>query len=116
MVWRVLLTALYAVVAGALMALDNHGTDIPDAVSVAVLLAAPVVGFLVGRWWAVLAVLGVVVGRSMGWDPAENDGNPALWPPYLIAIFVYVGLPLLAGVGCSHVVRLWKRPWSDIEG
>jgi len=35
-----------------------------------------VVGFLVGRWWVVFAVVGAIFGRAIGWDVGENDGNP----------------------------------------
>jgi len=97
---RVALTLLYAVVLGAVLALDNF-VGVPDILKVAVWLLAPVVGFLVGRWWVVLAVLGALVGRVIGWEAAEHDGNPALWPPYVVSTIVLIGLPLLAGVAIS---------------
>lgn len=99
--WRILLTVGYAGLLGALMALDNSG-DVADWVWVVAWLAAPVVGFLVGRWWVALAVLGAVLGRTIGWDAGENDGNPALWLPYVISAAVLVGLPLLLGALCAH--------------
>lgn len=98
----VALTALYALALGVVMALENV-VDIPDVFLVAVWLFAPVVGFLVGRWWVVLAVAGAVVGRMIGWDSAEHDGNPALWPPYLVSMILLIGLPLLLGVMISEV-------------
>jgi hypothetical protein len=113
MAWRVLLTALYAGVLGALMALDNS-VDVPDALWLIAWLAAPVVGFLVGRWWAILAVVGAIVGRTIGWDPSENDGNPALWLPYLVTIVLLIGLPLLLGAICSYVWR--ARRWLSADG
>lgn len=98
MIWRVLLTAAYAVLFGALVALENFHPEMSDAPLIAVWVLAPGVGFLVGRWWVLLAFAGAVVGRAIGWDPGENDGNPALWPPYIISSIVLFGLPLLSGV------------------
>ena len=80
MTWRVLLTAAYAMAFGALLALDNTA-EVSNVLLVGAWLLAPVVGFLVGRWWVVLAVLGPIVGRAVGWDPSDHDGNPALWWP-----------------------------------
>ena len=107
MAWRVLLTLFYALISGALMALENYHPSMPGWPIILVWLAALVVGFLVGRWWVLLAVVGVLVGRTIGWDPAENDGNPALWPPYVVATIVSVGLPLLIGVGCFYLRGRW---------
>jgi hypothetical protein len=115
-IWRVLLTVLYAAVTGALMAYENFHPDMSSAPYAVAWLAAPVVGFLVGRWWVVLAVLGVVAGRAIGWEPGENDGNPALWPPYVVTAFVSVGLPLLIGAGCSYAWRAWRRPLAEGGG
>lgn len=99
MIWRILLTAAYAGALGALMVLENTGmSDVPLFVA---WLAAPVVGFAVGRWWVLLAVVGALVGRTIGWDPGENDGNPALWPPYVITMAAFLGVPLLVGVALS---------------
>jgi hypothetical protein len=61
-------------------------------------------------------VLGAIAGRTIGWDPAENDGNPALWPPYVLTAFVFVGLPLLFGAACSYVWRAWRRPLVERNG
>ena len=97
---RIVLTLLYAIALGAVMALGNL-VDLPAIVPVAVWVMAPLVGFLVGRWWVVLAVLGAFVGQSIGWDPAEHDGNPALWPPYVTSTLLGFGPPLLLGVAIS---------------
>lgn len=105
MIWRALLTALYAATLGALMALDNFGHDVPTFLALGVWLMAPVVGFLVGRWWVLLAVGGVLAGRAIGWDPSENDGNPALWPPYVVVALAYVGGPLALGMALSLLRR-----------
>ncbi len=112
MIWRILLTAFYAGVLGALMALENSNAGMSDVPLLAAWLAAPVVGFAVGRWWVVVAVVGAVVGRAIGWDPGENDGNPALWPPYVITAAVFAGLPLLLGAGLSQV----RRTRSGLDG
>ncbi len=95
--WRILLTAAYGVAFGAVLALHNHGTGGGDAVTAVVWALAPVVGFLVGRWWVALAFLGALVGHAIGWDPASNDGDPAFWPPFLVMFALLVGGPLALG-------------------
>lgn len=107
MTWRILLTVLYASVLGGLMAVGNSNPGMSDIPLLAAWLAAPVVGFLVGRWWVLLAVAGAIIGRAIGWDPGENDGNPAFWPPYVVMAIVICGLPLLLGVGLSGI---WQKP------
>lgn len=116
MPWRILLTVLYGAVFGLLLALENFHPEMSGAPLFVAWLAAPVVGFLVGRWWVVAAVLGAIAGRVIGWDSAENDGNPALWPPYVVAALGYLGIPLLIGVLCSYVWRAWRRPMVQREG
>jgi hypothetical protein len=108
-IWRVLFTVFYAGVLGGLMALENSNPGMSDAPLLAAWLAAPVVGFLVGRWWVLLAVTGGIVGRAIGWDPGENDGNPAFWPPYVVSSIVLIGLPLLLGVVVSKIWRPRQR-------
>jgi len=115
-IWRVLLTVLYAGVLGALMALENSNPGMSDIPLLAALLAAPVVGFLVGRWWVLLAVAGGIVGRAIGWDPGENDGNPAFWPPYVVTVIVLLGLPLLLGVVVSTIWRNRQRGAQPSRG
>ena len=95
------------------MALENS-PGIPDALFLVAWLAAPVVGFAVGRWWVLFAVVGALVGRTIGWDSGENDGNPALWPPYLLVTTVSLGLPLLLGVVFSQVRRNRHRRAESI--
>jgi len=104
---RVALTLLYAIALGAVMALDNLD-DLPAIIPLAAWALAPLVGFLVGRWWAVLAVFGGLIGRPIGWDSSENDGNPALWLPYVMSFVVFIGFPLLLGVRIS-VARDQRR-------
>jgi hypothetical protein len=111
--WRALLTALYAVALGALLAVDNYGVDVPVPVTLGVWMMAPAVGFLVGRWWVLLAVVGAVAGRAIGWDAGEHDGNPALWPPYVLTAIAFVGAPLLLGLALS---LLWRGPASRNRG
>ncbi|HEV7399657.1 MAG TPA: hypothetical protein VGN84_05245 [Solirubrobacterales bacterium] len=106
MIWRILLTVLYTGVLGALMALENFHPGAFEAPLLVIWLAAPVVGFLVGRWWVVFAVVGAIFGRAIGWDVGENDGNPPFWLPYLITDIVFLGLPLYLGVVVS---RLWQN-------
>jgi hypothetical protein len=96
--WRILLTAAYGGALGALLTYENLHPEMPDALLIAGSLLAPAIGFVVGQWWVVLAVIGAVVGRAIGWDPAENDGNPAFWPPYVISSVILLGVPLLVGV------------------
>ena len=97
------------------MALDNT-VGVPDVLWLFAWLAAPVVGFLVGRWWVVFAVVGAVFGRAIGWDSGENDGNPALWPPYVITEVALIGVPLLVGVACSFLRRQRHRPSVEPGG
>lgn len=108
-IWRVLLTVLYAGVLGVLMVLENSNPGMSDIPLLAAWLAAPVVGFLVGRWWVLLAVAGAIIGRAIGWDPGENDGNPAFWPPYVVMAIVLLGLPLLLGVVASEIWQSRQR-------
>jgi hypothetical protein len=109
MAWRVLLTALYSSVLGAVMALENSHPGMSEIPLLAVLLMGPVVGFLVGRWWVLFAVIGAIVGRAIGWDAGENDGNPAFWPPYVLGALVLWGTPLLLGVAASQGWQSWRR-------
>jgi hypothetical protein len=103
--WRALLTVLYAAAFAALMALDNYGVDVPPILAIGLWVLAPVVGFLVGRWWVLLVVVAALAGRAIGWDPSEHDGNPALWPPYVLTAIAFVGAPLLLGVVLSRLRR-----------
>lgn len=100
MAWRVLLTVAYGAVFGVLTALGNLDPEMTEVPLIVVWAAAPVVGFLVGRW-VLFAVVGVLVGRTIGWDSGEHDGNPALWPAYVVSTIVLVGVPLLVGVALS---------------
>jgi hypothetical protein len=97
---RLQLTLIYGLALAVVMALNNI-VDLPDVALLAVWLLASGVGFLVGRWWVVFAVCGAILGRAIGWDSAENDGNPALWPPYVVSTIVLVGAPLLLGVAAA---------------
>lgn len=112
MIWRVLLTVLYTVACGAGMALWNSDREVGEVVLIAVLAAGLVVGFLVGRWWVLLAVCGALIGRTIGWDSGENDGNPALWWPYVMTTIMFYGgapaLGLLVSIG-----RGSREPASD---
>ena len=103
MLWRILLTVLYASAFGAVMALENFHPGMPDAPVLVIWLLAPVVGFLVGRWWVVFAVAGAIFGRAIGWDAGENDGNPAFWLPYVVTAIAFLGFPLLLGVVFAQI-------------
>jgi hypothetical protein len=111
-IWRVLLTVLYAGVLGGLMALENSNPGMFDIPLLTAWLAAPLVGFLVGRWWVLLAVAGELIGRAIGWDPGGNDGNPAFWPPYVVTATVLLGLPLLLGVVVS---KIWHSHQQAVQ-
>jgi hypothetical protein len=100
--WRILLTALYASAFGAAMALENAHPGMPDAPVLAIWLLAPVVGFMVGRWWVVFAVVGMIFGRAIGWDAGENDGN-------VVTDVVFLGLPLYLGVVLSGAWQNRRR-------
>lgn len=113
MLWRILLAAFYAVALGALMALENSNPGMSDVPLLVAWLLAPLVGFTVGRWWVVFAVVGVIVGREIGWDAGENDGNPAFWPPYVVTAIVLLGLPLLLGVVLSRTRENRSRRPAD---
>jgi hypothetical protein len=102
------LTVVYAAAFGAAMAADNQGHDVATLLFT-LWVAAPVVGFLVGRWWVVLAVIGVLAGHAIGWDRGENDGNPAFWPPFILAQIVFIGSPLGLGALASAMWRTKNR-------
>ena len=101
----VLLTAAFTVACGASVAIQNSDSETGDDLLIACVFASPVVGFLVARWWVVIAVVGPVFGRTIGWDAGENDGNPALWPPYVFSTIALFGLPLAAGLALGIVGR-----------
>lgn len=105
MAWRILLTGLYGVALGAVMALENSNPSMSDVPGLVLWLAGPLIGFLVGRWWALFAVAGVILGRAIGWDPGENDGNPAFWPPYVVMAIILIGGPLLLGAAGSRALQ-----------
>ncbi|HET6998480.1 MAG TPA: hypothetical protein VFI03_07805 [Solirubrobacterales bacterium] len=97
MIWRILLTVLFAGALATTFALENFNPEMSGYPLLVVWLVGWGVGFLVGRWWAVLAVVGALVGRVIGWDPGESDGNPALWWPYVVMTIIFFGTPLLVG-------------------
>lgn len=99
MAWRILLTVVYAIACGAVFALDNLQLwPGGEAFSLVVLAAGLVVGFLVGRWWVLLAVLGGLIGRTIGWGEDGHDGNPALWWPYIMSTVLFFGTVLVLGL------------------
>jgi len=116
MAWRILLAGLYAVAFGAAMALENSNPSMSDLPALILWPAGPVVGFLVGRWWVLFAVSGVIFGRAIGWDPGENDGNPAFWPPYVVMATIFTGVPLLLGVAVSQVVQSRRHRRTEPSG
>lgn len=116
MTWRVLLTGVYAIAWGALMALQNTYPGMSEIPLLALWLIAPIVGFAVGRWWVLIAVVAALVGRTIGWDRGENDGNPALWPPYVVSSALSLGLPLLAGLAVSQILTARRERNSDTDG
>jgi hypothetical protein len=114
-IWRVILTVLYAGAFGAVIALENINPEMSDIPLLALWLAAPVIGFLVGRWWVVFAVVGALIGRTIGWDSGDNDGNPALWWPYLLTTIVFLGFPLLLGVVVSQTWQSRRRRTAPLR-
>lgn len=110
MAWRVLLTVAYAAAFGAVLALHNLEPGVGEAPAIVVFALAPVVGFLVGRWWVLLAVVGPLAGHAIGWDPASNDGNPAFWPPYVFFLTILFATPLVIGIGLRQAWSAWRRP------
>lgn len=108
MVWRALLTVLYASAFGCLLALQNVNPGAFDVPTLVIWLVAPIVGFLVGRWWVMIAVVGVVIGPSIGWDPGENDGTSAFWWPRVVVGVISVGFSLFVGVAL-YKLRQWQR-------
>lgn len=103
------LTVVYSAAFGAAMAADNQGHDVATLLFT-LWAAAPVVGFLVGRWWVVLAVIGTLVGHAIGWDRGENDGNPAFRFPFILAQIVFIGGPFGLGALVSAIRRERNRP------
>ena len=116
MIWRVLLVVLYAGIVGGLFTYENFHPEMSGTPYVVAALAALVVGFVVGRWWVIMAGLGVVLGRMIGWDASENDGVPALSLLHVVGAFLFVALPLLVGAVCSYAWRAWRRPLAESNG
>jgi hypothetical protein len=108
---RIGLTVLYAVACVVVVASWNGSPDLPEAATAVVLVAAPIVAFLVDRAWVLLAVLGALIGRTIGWDSSTNDGNPALWWPYALWISVQFGGLLLVGLVLRDGIDLF-RDWT----
>jgi hypothetical protein len=102
---RTLLTVAYAVALGAAFALLNGDASGAGAFTAVVLVAGFAVGYFVGRWWALIAVGGAVFGRTIGWDAGANDGNDALWWPYLVTLVVWTGFPLAVGIATAVLKR-----------
>lgn len=100
MLGRIVLTLVYAIALGAMAALDNLD-DLNLFVGLGIFALAPVIGFLVGRTWVALAILGYFAGRPIGWDPSENDGASALYMPYVLTSAVFLALPLWLGVAVA---------------
>lgn len=103
MIWRVLLVVVYGGAWAVLAALHNGflGLEAPASF---LWLAAPVVGFLIGRWWALFAIFGWLVGSIVGWDEQANyDQGRLVVYFYAPFFFVWIGAPLLRGVAVSLV-------------
>jgi hypothetical protein len=109
MTWRILLTASYTATLGTLFCLENFNPGMSSVPLVVALLAAPVVAYLVGHWWVMIALVGALVGRAIGWDAGENDGNSVFWWPYVLTTIIFVSAPLLLGLALSFSVPLRRN-------
>jgi hypothetical protein len=96
-----------------LFALSNGGPDSPETLVIVALGASPIVGFLVGSPWVLVAVPAAILGRTIGWDPAEHDGASALWLPHVLTTVIFLGGPLSAGVLAAYVTRWTIGPFGD---
>jgi hypothetical protein len=110
---RIAATAAYGVVLGFWFYIDQKQIDIysqgtydllhSSLFLVVFALALPIlVGFFVGRWWAVAALAGPLVPlgylQATGYVSAWHDGVPPLGLVNCIIVAEFA-IPLLAGVG-----------------
>jgi hypothetical protein len=95
--FRVLLTLGYAIGLGAMVVADNFNPGMSNVPMIVVWVCGLPVGFAVGRWWVLLAVVGWLVALPIGYDPADHDGNPAFWLPRVVVTTVLLAAPLFLG-------------------
>lgn len=106
MAWRILLTVIYGSAFGAIVAGPEPEAGAGLVLLIATWSAAPPVGFVVGRWWVVLAFILVLIGTAIGGNPGYDTPVATWWTFTGMAMFIAVGVPLLLGVGAY---RLWSR-------
>lgn len=72
MAWRILVTVFYGSVFGAIMAGPEPEAGAGLVLLISLWAAAPLVGFLVGRWWLALAFALILTGTANGLDPGYD--------------------------------------------
>ena len=74
----------------------------------ALMLLAVLTGFVVGRWWAILILMGPVLSLGYLQDRGYQgpDGISPLTSPPSVFFLIWFGLLLLVGVAASH---LWRH-------
>ena len=107
--WSYVVLAYYVVMTSAIYAFDAVGDDPPlvvGAVALGVLLAHPLVGWVLRRWYAFLLPLPLVVfAIPAGYPTSEYEPLPT-WVGILIYTPVYAAL---IGVGALARSLVWRR-------
>jgi hypothetical protein len=110
--WRIALTVLYAGACVVEAASWNDAVDLPSWFGIGLAIGGVGVGFAVGRPWVVLAAVGGLFGRTIGWESGDHDGASALWFPYVLVTLLWFGAWLGCGFLLSWVPRLlesWRQ-------
>ena len=115
---KALATLAYALLAGAWAYVDQRQIDFSETAyevlngtvgTIAVLLAAVLTGWFVGRTWVLLALLGPLafLGYLQVTDYVSpwHDGNQPLVSLPSAALFVWLAVLLLIGIGIARGLR-----------
>jgi hypothetical protein len=119
---RILLTLAYAVLLGAWAYFDEtHALGTYDALhstpfGLAFLGLTILTGFVVRRLWFLLALIGPLLSlgylQVSGYISPWHDGVDPLLSPPGIALFFWLGLLLIVGIGLG---RAWEHYWPALR-
>jgi hypothetical protein len=117
---RIAIVIVYGLAAGVATYADAH-EYIDDGLHIGLLAFGVLVGALVGRAWALLALIGPLASlgylQAIGYVETNHDGvDPLLSAPGFSRI-VWLGLAVLIGLGLHAVLRpLARRRTAAQEG